>query len=133
MVIMILKQKKMKFRLYNLSLAVFILASCKKDVTLALNEDAPSFNVTPAATTYKIGQDVVFNFTGKADVLSFFSGELYHDYAFKGGRTLDMTNPTIAFTSAVTGGAQTNQLTVLASTDFNGVYNDTLKVPLTDI
>jgi hypothetical protein len=124
----------MKIRLYTLLLALFSLTSCKKEIKVALNEDAPSFDVTLASTnTYKAGEDVVFNFSGKADIISFFSGELYHEYAFKDGRILDMTAPTLAFTSAVTGGTQTNQLVILASTDFNGVYNDSLKAPLTDI
>src|SRR5882757_8152495 len=124
----------MKFKLYTLLLVPVALASCHKEVKVALKEGTPSFDVSLAASnTYKVGTDVVFNFSGKADVISFFSGELYHDYAFKDGRTIDVTNPTMTFTSAVTGGTQTNQLAILASTDFNGVYNDTLKPPLTNI
>lgn len=124
----------MRFKLYILLLVPVALASCHKEVKVDLKEGTPTFDASLAASnTYKVGTDVVFNLSGKADLISFFSGELYHDYAFKDGRTIDITNPTIAFTSALTGGTQANQLTILSSTDFNGVYNDTLKAPLTDI
>lgn len=122
----------MKLRLYTLVLALFALASCSKE--LKVNGGTPTFDVqVDPKTTFKVGEDVIFNFTGKADIISFFSGELYREYSFKDGRVLDITNPIMSFTSAVSGGTQNNQMTILASTDFNGVYNDTLKTPLTDI
>lgn len=123
----------MKFKLNIIAAALFLFCSCKKVTDVAVNGGVPSFDVTVASNSYKVGDDVVFNISGKADVISFFSGELYRDYAFKDGRIIDLANPTISFTSAVSGGTQNNQLTILASTDFNGVYNDTLKAPLTDI
>lgn len=125
----------MKLSIYIISIALFMLASCNKEIKLELNGGSPeNFSVKlNANNTYKVGQDVVFDMSGKANIISFYSGELYRDYSFKDGRILEMSNPTVAFTTAVTGGTQANQLSILASTDFNGVYNDTLKAPLTDI
>lgn len=123
----------MKFRLTILLSGFILLCACKKVTDVAVNGGVPSFDVSVASNTYKVGDDVVFNLSGKADVISFFSGELYREYAYKDGRIIDLTNPSIAFTSAVTGGLQNNQLSILVSTNFNGVYNDTLKPALTDI
>ncbi len=130
---MILKLKIMKFKLYILLSSFIVIGACKKITDVEVNGGVPNFDVTVASTTYKVGDDVVFSLSGKADVISFFSGELYREYAYKEGRIIDLTIPSISFTSAVTGGAQNNQLSILASTDFNGVYNDTLKPALTDI
>lgn len=124
----------MKRSLYISSFALLLLASCKKDIKLDVNRGTPDFNVALApGNTFKVNEDVNFDFTGKADIISVYTGELYREYAYKDGRTIDITNPTMSFTSAVTGGTQTNQLTVLVSTDFNGIYNDTLQPPLKDI
>lgn len=123
----------MKFKLYILLSSFVVFGACEKVTNVEVNGGLPDFDVTVASTTYKVGDNVVFNLSGKADVISFFSGELYRDYAFKDGRIIDLTIPSVSFTSAVTGGAQNNQLSVLASTNFNGVYNDTLKPALTDI
>jgi hypothetical protein len=126
--------KKMKTSIYIFAIACILFASCKKDLTVEVNGGAPEFEVTlDAANTYKAGQPVLFNFEGSPQIISFFSGELYRQYEFREGRTIGISNPSMVFTSAVTGGAQANQLRILASTDFNGVYNDTLKAPLTDI
>jgi len=55
-----------------------------------------------------------------------YSGEAFNDYAFKDGRILAFEDQgaTMAFTSAVTGGAQEDQLSVWISADFDGNYED---------
>lgn len=96
--------------------------SCEK--SLEVNGGAPDFEVASVTGSFKQGEPVLFRFTGNADIISFYSGEPLKDYAAKDGRTENASGGTLAFTSAVTGGAQAGQLSVLASSDFNGNYTD---------
>ena len=112
----------MKITNYLFGLGMLLLVSCDKDLDV---KKAPTFDVKTDSTTYKVGQPVVFKITGEADIISFYSGQGYNNYAFKDGRVLDLETKgaTLSFTSSVQLGAQANQLAVLASTDFNGNYS----------
>lgn len=117
----------MKSRIYSLLLGALMLASCDKFE----EAQAPDFEVTTPAVTYKVGQPVTFQFKGQADLISFYSGEPLHDYAFKDGRVIDATGAgaTLAFSTSLQGtGTQKNTLKVLASSDFNGKYDDLASV-----
>lgn len=117
---------------------VIILASCGKDVMV----DAPiGFDVTTKTTTFKVGEPITFNISGgEVQRIAFYSGEALNDYEFKDGRLADVTGGgvTMAFTSSLTNGSQaaqlpalgnqSKQLTILASTDFNGDYSSLAKV-----
>lgn len=99
---------------------ILTLCSCaKKDV------DVPDFDVTTSTLTYKAGDVVKFNFTGKPDIISFYSGE--PGFRYKYTSRLNITGKaTLQFTSfASTVGTQTNTLRILASTDFSGSYDAT--------
>lgn len=111
----------MRFSLYILILAGLFLASCSKKIEV----DAPAFDVTTDALSYAAGTPVVFNFTGNAHEISFYSGEELKDYNFRDGNVIDVSNGgvTFKFTSARPTGAQPDQLRILASTDFNGDYS----------
>ena len=117
----------MKFRYCILLFALAVMVSCTKKLSL---EDAPAITVTTEATSYKVGEPVKFNIEGSADIISFYSGEVYHDYAFKDGRVVDVSGKglTVSFKSGVTGGTQRDQLSILFSTDFNGNYTDLASV-----
>ena len=86
------------------------MTSCDKKLVVL---DTPDFNVTTTTSTFKVGQEVLFNFTGNAHVISFYSGETLKDYDFKAGRVIDVKNAgaTMEFTSSVQYGVQTNQVT----------------------
>lgn len=130
--------KNMKLKYYNMLLGALIMASCNKDFIV----DAPTtFDVTTAATTYKAGEPITFKLSGgEVQRIAFYSGEPMNDYAFKGGRFADVkgTGVTMSFTSSLTNGTQAaqlpalgnqnNQLTVLASTNFDGDYSTLAKV-----
>ena len=77
----------MKFRCYIILSALFVMASCSKELDV---KEAPDFAVTAEADTYKAGDPVKFQIQGSADVISFYSGEMLHDYAFKDGREVDV-------------------------------------------
>lgn len=56
-----------------------MLASCEKDLKL----DPPSFDVTTISNTYHVGDTINFIFSGKADIISFYSGKPGNNYEFK--------------------------------------------------
>jgi hypothetical protein len=117
----------MKFRIYHMLLGAMLLASCSKQLEV---KDAPDFNVTTPSASYQAGKEITFNFTGNAHTISFYSGETLKDYSFKGGRVIDVkgAGATLEFSSSVQLGTQTNQLSILASTDFNGDYSSLAKL-----
>ena len=117
----------MKFKYYNMLLGVLLIASCNKGIEVAV----PDFDVTTEATTYKAGQEIIFKIKGgDAHIISFYSGTTLNDFAFKDGRTIDVrgAGATMAFQSSVQLGTQANQLSVMASIDFNGDYSSLAKV-----
>jgi len=117
----------MKFKYYILFIGVLLMASCNKIIEV----DAPTFDVTTEATTFKVGEAIKFSFTGgNSHIISFYSGETRKEYDFREGRVIDVKDAgaTMAFRSSVQVGTQTNQLTFLASTDFNGDYSSLAKV-----
>ena len=112
----------MKIKLYNILLAGFLLTSCEKEIPADVPAD---FAISTEAITYKAGEEIIFNVKGgDAQRIAFYSGETQKDYAFKGGRVIDVkgAGATMAFQTSVQVGAQANQLSVWASTDFNGDY-----------
>ncbi len=117
----------MKILNYIAGLSLLLLMACDGDLPV---RNVPSFDVTTAASTFKVGQEVVFKITGEADVIGFYSGQMYNDYDFRDGRVMQF-NPqgaNLSFTSSVQNGTQANQLAVLASSDFNGNYGSLANV-----
>lgn len=112
----------MKLKYEYLIMLAILFGSCKKD--LPVNNGTPDFDVSVKTDTYKVGDKIDFNFTGDANTISFFSGEVGRDYAFKDGRSVTAGALTLSFQTGVTGGTQANQFSVLASTDFNGQYGN---------
>lgn len=114
----------MKFKLYRMLCGLLILASCETEI------ESPDFRVTTESATYQAGEAIKFTIEGNADMIAFYSGQPANDYAFRQGRTVDVSNDgvTLQFTSGVTGGTQADQLTFLASTDFDGNYSDLASV-----
>jgi len=108
-----------------------LLASCNKEIS---DITSPTFDVTVASTTVQAGQPIKFNFTGNAHTISFYSGETLKEYNYKDGRVIDVTGAgaTMEFTSSqqIVAGTtwQPNQLSILASNDFNGDYSSLDKV-----
>ncbi len=67
-------------------------------------------------------KETKFLFNGKADLITFYSGEILNDYKFKSGRIIEKGRVSLSFDSKVNFGTQANQLSVWASTDFDGTY-----------
>lgn len=111
------KKEIMKSKYLCLLLVSLVWISCNK-----VEVSAPDFAVTAVSKTVKAGEEVKFGFTGDPDQISFYSGEPLKDYNYKTGRVLTASGLTTSFTTTVQYGTQTNQLSVLVSTDFSGNY-----------
>lgn len=108
----------MKKLIYILLLAI-IFNGCTNDTEVK----TPQFEVKLETPDNVIANtETNFLFNGKADLITFYSGELLNDYKFKEGRIIEKGQVTLSFDSKVNFGTQTNHLSVWASTDFDGTY-----------
>lgn len=100
------------------SLSAFFV-SCNK-----LQVEAPSLSVQPISLTIKAGDTAKFQFSGYADYINFYSGEVGRDYYKRDSFSAPGGNPEFQFLSNVQLGATSiRNLSVHVSTDFNGNYN----------
>ncbi|MCE5345142.1 MAG: DUF5017 domain-containing protein [Bacteroidales bacterium] len=109
-------------------LGLLLMASCNKEIEVG---DVHNFDVTTETSTYKVGEEIRFAFTGgSVHNISFYSGETRKDFNFKDGRTVNVsdTGATMSFQSSVQLGTQANQVSILSSTDFNGDYSSLASV-----
>lgn len=115
--------KKYQFIVPLLTIASFF-AACDKSMTTS----EPSFKINGYKVTNGVDslgnavKNVTFSCEGDAKFVSFYSGELFREYAFKDGRTLNYSSLQMSFTTTVQFGTHPNQLSVMASTDFSGNY-----------
>ncbi len=111
-------------KLLNLNLLLFIgalfMVSCKEEIEVSV----PDFDVETENNTYKINEEITFNFKGNPDFISFYSGEVGHDFNFKEGRLVEKGKIELSFNNNVESGTQANQFSVWASTNFNGNYSN---------
>ncbi|RPD39126.1 DUF5017 domain-containing protein [Chitinophaga barathri] len=110
----------MQYKFIWLICLTLMLGACSKELG-ELNE--PQLEVTVDKTTFKVNEPVVFTFSGNQNNISFYSGEVFNDYAFKDGRTIDLTGQgaTLDFFSQLSGtGTQAGQVTVWLSNNYNG-------------
>jgi len=94
--------------------------SCKEEIDIA----TPEFEVSTESKSYKVNEEVNFNFEGNPDFISFYSGEVGHDYFYKDNRIIDKGIVKLSFNTNVQYGTQAGMFSVMASTDFDGDYSD---------
>jgi hypothetical protein len=109
----------MRYAFYTVVCCSLLFGACKKNEI-----DKPEFTVLTKSDTYKLGDTVVFNFSGNPDHITFFSGENGNNYIYK-NRTKAEGTPQLQFTSFMQNGTQQNTLQLLASSDFNGTVDST--------
>ena len=113
---------------------VALLSACENNDEIT----APDFAVSTEKLTYKVGDTVKFNFTGKADVLTFYSGELGSNYAAK-DRFTAQGIVKLAFQSAMQQGpippaVSPDAVSLMISTDLAGYDAESIgKATWTDI
>lgn len=105
--------------IFLMGIFLLIQVSCEKEIAV---DAAPDFHVTTEKSTYAAGEEIVFNVSGFAEIISFYSGEVGNDYEYKDGRVVDVSSSgaMLSFNNAVQNGSQEDQLAILISTDFNG-------------
>ena len=119
----------MKF-LYILLLAG-ISASCSKEIEV----DAPNFDVKVEKLTYKVGDTIQFNFSGKPENITFYSGKPGADYDFRERTEIEGGTPQVdLITQYGGGGTQVNSLRLMVSNDLTAHTKDAvLAATWTDI
>jgi hypothetical protein len=105
-----------KFNIIALLIFYITLSGCEK-----LQLDELQFDVKTSKTVFKVGEEVVFDFTGNPDNITFFSGETGKQYEFK-DRTSAVGTAQLQFTSFLQNN-KPNTLKFLASTNFSGVVD----------
>ncbi|WP_256009843.1 DUF5017 domain-containing protein [Desertivirga xinjiangensis] len=118
--------KKISF--WSFSLVILMLFSCEKSFEL----EEVAFNIKEVKISDAEDEEgnpvkkVVFDFEGSSDVLSFYSGELFHNYDNRTGRIVRNLALQMSFSSncKLNSGTRAleDQLSVQISHDFNGVY-----------
>lgn len=102
--------------LYIILLFVLTFGSCKDELAVI----PPDLNIATEKNAYKVGEEVKFKIEGNAQLISFYSGEPLHDYAFRESRMVEPGKLKLSFQTSVEFGTQQGQFSVLVSTDFNG-------------
>lgn len=121
---------KKSFIILSLFTITSFFLSCKKD-----NVSVPNFDVQTSSNTYKVGQEIIFNFTGNAQNIAFWSGAKGSVYANKDRVTENGVLKSLQFNTQAGGGTINNSLSLLVSKDFSGVFStaDIAKANWTDI
>lgn len=107
----------MKLKYYSVLFCLLYLGGCTK-----MEVVIPDFDVIPNVYEVKAGEELIFNFEGNPDLISFYSGEVLSDYNFKDGRILESDGLFASFKSHVAYGSQPDLLSVWVSSDFSGNY-----------
>lgn len=99
-------------KIYIILLA-FVVMSCSKDIKL----ESPDFDVQVEKQTYKVGDTIRFNFSGRAENVTFYSGKDGANYEFRDRTTVEGVIPKLSFTSVYGSGTQYDNLKVMTSTN----------------
>jgi plastocyanin len=115
---------------YFIIAACFAVAACSKRDRVS----APDFDVHTSSTTYKAGDTVKFEFTGNPQNIVYWSGMPGSVYEYKDRLFTTGNKLLIKFNTYQQFGIRDN-LSVLVSNDFNGIYDTTnvKKATWTDI
>jgi hypothetical protein len=105
------------------AIAAIGMFACKKGSDI----HTPDFNVNGYTikevmdSTGVSVKEVTFQLSGEANVISFYSGLIGNDHSFRDGRILGVDAIPASFSTTVDNGTQDNQLTVMVSTDYDGI------------
>lgn len=98
-------------------LLILAVYACKKDTP-----DEPTFSVSTAKAEYNVADSVEFQMNGYADVIGFYSGEAGKEYRYRNRLESNEGKLHLNISTRVLYGAQTNNLSLLYSTDFDNMY-----------
>lgn len=125
----------MKYLFSGLGIIIILsVVSCQKYPDVS----TPDFNVTVDSTTVHVKEPVIFNFTGDANTIVFWAGDLTRNYDFRNRVRVEDGKAVFSFSTlrkfGFNDGPDTT-LQLLVSTDFSGNYTlkDVLKATWTNI
>lgn len=101
-------------------LLAFVIVSCSKEMKL----ESPDFDVWVEKNTYNVGDTVTFNFSGRAENITFYSGKDGENYEFRNRTTVEGVIPKLSFTSVYGSGTQYDNLRVMTTTDLEAYTNE---------
>lgn len=108
-----------------LFLTALAVSGCRKEFEKVEDVD---FSVRTSAPVYKVGEPVVFRMSGKPDFITFYSGEVGNDYAYKDTDRITETGMTFSFTTTTSSGTDgypnPSSVPVAYSSDFSGEYTE---------
>lgn len=97
-------------------LLAFIIVSCSKEMDVK----APDFDVQVEKLAYKVGDTVRFDFSGKAENITFYSGMPGADYEYRDRTQVEGGIPQIeVVTQYGGGGTQINSLRLMVTTELD--------------
>ncbi|MGV3540319.1 MAG: DUF5017 domain-containing protein [Rufibacter sp.] len=102
--------------LFSLLLAGTLFSCVDEEVEM------PSLNVTTDKATYAVGDSVTFKLDGNPDIITFYSGETGKEYQNRERTELSGGKLELQFESQALYGRQSNYISLLASTNFSGIY-----------
>jgi hypothetical protein len=108
-------------KLIFFSLLATSIASCSK-----VKIEAPDFSVSADQNAYTTKDTITFNFDGNPDYITFYSGETGKRYEYANTTSVNYDSTILYFSTNTTAASATtqplsaNNVSVLASTDFNG-------------
>ncbi len=113
---------KYSFRYFLFSLTLVAFISCRKD-----SPDNVEFNVSTAATTYKLSDSVYFDLTGNPDIITLYTGDSLNNYdnrnvTSKIGGKLNFGFQFSAANDSAFAAIASRCFRVLISTDFKNTY-----------
>src|SRR5690606_20562547 len=118
---------------YPILSCLLFLSGCNKDSDMMV--ETPSFDVIDYVVRDGIDslgnpvQQIVFNLEGNADLISFYSGETFQEYAYKDGHIINVDALTVSFNylASLNDGADPSwdeQLSVHAAYSFDGTVTE---------
>lgn len=105
----------MKILMMYLMLAILCVSCMKEDIASA------DMEVRTDASSYKVGDTVIFRFEGAPDNIVFYSGENGHNYELK-DRVYADNDLQVDFKTLVQWGVIYDNLKLLVSNNFSGIY-----------
>lgn len=110
----------MKSIKYIIFLSLLSVIACDR----SLEFSTPDWDVSVEKNTYSVGDTVTFTFSGSADYVTFYAGDEGHNYIYRERTKVENVIPTMEFTSYRQWGNQVNTLSLLISTDYNGIADE---------
>ncbi len=108
-----------------MALSVLSVLGCRK---MYENVAEVGFDVTVSKTTVEVGKTVTFNITGNPDLITFWSGEKGHDYAYRETERIYTSQMSFSFSTTTKSGTtdfpNPSVVPIAWSSDFTGEYTE---------